>query len=179
MTLTKKQRTALNSLRDYVNEKTYLNEVVIEENHFAFVTRTCDAVLARSGIVINDPRKDAVLHGNTAYGYRVDWEAAGIKFKYGILLFLISYQEPFTHKASLSRGKWVIDFWNNDPELQAIIIDEDLKGLKMLEGYKGRSNYVESEKPKDKKNTGFLCFLGGILTGTALTLLMYLISFKM
>ena len=38
--------------------------------------------------------------------------------------------------------------------------------------------YVKSEKPKDKKNTGFLCFLGGILTGTALTLLMYLISFK-
>ena len=107
-----------------------MNELITEENHFAFITRTWKAIVDKSNLVLEDPRDKVLKYGHNAYCYRNEWKAAGIKFKYGVLLYLFSFQNQFKDEIISSKGTWVIDFWNNNPKLQELIIDADMKETK-------------------------------------------------
>ena len=54
-------------------------------------------------------------HGDKAYGYKFDWNQAGIHFFHGVALYLLTYCHPFscesreTDNGWIDPGKWVID----------------------------------------------------------------------
>lgn len=54
----------------------------------------------------------AVAHGDKAYGYRREWEAAGIPFNHGVCLFMLTYQPFVSSEGNVDRGDWVIKHYD-------------------------------------------------------------------
>ena len=47
-------------------------------------------------------------HGDKGYGYRYQWEEAGIPFEHGMAVYLLTYVHPFGNEVrELQSGKWV------------------------------------------------------------------------
>lgn len=69
----------------------------------------------------------SVAHGDKAYGYKSDWLKAGISFPKGVLLYLLTYQHPYsrqvreTDKGWVDVGEWVITTYNHDAKLRAAL----------------------------------------------------------
>jgi hypothetical protein len=46
-------------------------------------------------------------HGDKCYGYREDWEEAGIPFEKGVAIYLLSYCKPFSDQCRETKAGWV------------------------------------------------------------------------
>ena len=49
-----------------------------------------------------------VSHGDKAYGYKREWEKAGIPFHHGVLIFLLTYTSELGDTPKHESSKWVI-----------------------------------------------------------------------
>lgn len=53
--------------------------------------------------------------GDKCYGYRYEWDAAGIPFSHGVAIYLLGKMEPYCHAVRdtangwVAPDKWVID----------------------------------------------------------------------
>lgn len=60
-----------------------------------------------------------VCHGDKCYGYRDEWEKAGVPFERGTAVYLLSYATPYaqtvreTATGWVDVGNWVIDMYHN------------------------------------------------------------------
>lgn len=55
-----------------------------------------------------------VAHGDKAYGYKHDWNKAGIPFEHGVAIFLLTYLRPWADEVEkdgrrVDVGQWVMD----------------------------------------------------------------------
>lgn len=48
-----------------------------------------------------------VAHGDKCYGYKSDFEDAGIPFPHGVAIFLLSYMHPFNKEVRETSNGWV------------------------------------------------------------------------
>lgn len=48
-------------------------------------------------------------HGDKGYGYRSDWEQAGIPFEHGMAIYLLTYTDTLGNTPKHESCQWVID----------------------------------------------------------------------
>jgi len=49
-------------------------------------------------------------HGDKCYGYRAEWDAAGIPFEHGVAIYLLTYCSPYSKESRETEEGWV-DPW--------------------------------------------------------------------
>lgn len=60
---------------------------------------------------LNDSYNAGIIsaHGDKAYGYRREWEEAGVPFNHGVALYLLTYTKELGDTPKWESGQWVID----------------------------------------------------------------------
>jgi hypothetical protein len=48
-----------------------------------------------------------VAHGDKAYGYKDDWDEHDIPFCYGVIVYLLSYEQPYSSSVRSTPDGWV------------------------------------------------------------------------
>lgn len=98
---------------EFANHYDYLNQ------HFMdFYQKVCEAEEVKPNGWVNEGI--IVAHGDKCYGYKSQWEEAGLRFEHGVAIYLLTHCYPWgkevrdTAKGWLAPDQWVID---NAPRL--------------------------------------------------------------
>lgn len=70
-----------------------------------------------------------VAHGDKCYQYRNEWEAAGIPFNHGVMIYLLSYLNPYADTVRQTANGWIpVETWviERYPEFKEIIFSLEL-----------------------------------------------------
>lgn len=81
-----------------------------KDSHYTFIEKYGEQFSKEIGV----PNIADLLssHGDKAYGYRSDWEEAGIPFAKGVMIFLLSYINPYSYSVRNTAEGWVAtDDW--------------------------------------------------------------------
>jgi len=76
-------------------------------NHYDYLDQNLPGFFEKVGIDWESNRGIIVCHGDKAYSYRCQWEAAGIHFYHGVALYLLSYCYPFDLEVRETEQGWV------------------------------------------------------------------------
>jgi len=101
------QEKLLGDLRAVIEE----NRPVEHGSHYDFLDEHLDAFWVKAtGKTLSDSWCAGIVsaHGDKGYGYRRDWERAGIHFYHGMMLYLLTYTSIMDRPKHESR-QWVID----------------------------------------------------------------------
>lgn len=70
-------------------------------------------------------------HGDKCYSYDSEWEDAGIPFSHGVMIFLISYELPYSNEVRqtdngfIDVGDWVIENYKSGHNFSQYLVDVD------------------------------------------------------
>lgn len=90
------------------------------ENHYKFIEYVGTYIQEMLKLQYN-PNDLSVAHGDKCYGYRDEWENAGVPFNHGALIYLFTRMSPYssqvreTENGWVDVGQWVIDFYKTNP----------------------------------------------------------------
>ena len=96
------------------------------ENHYKFIEYVGPYIQEMFKLQYN-PNDLSVAHGDKCYGYRDEWENAGVPFNHGALIYLFTHMSPYsiqvreTENGWVDVCQWVIDFYKSHPELTEYI----------------------------------------------------------
>lgn len=103
-------------------------------NHYEY----CEAVLEAFWKLVFGKTPDEMwcggivsCHGDKCYGYREEWEVAGIPFKRGVLLYMLTYTEKLGETPKHASGQWVIASYQT--YLEKILAAEKEAGINITD----------------------------------------------
>lgn len=76
-------------------------------SHYTWLDNHFPAFLQSLGI---DPKMGAglsVAHGDKCYGYKEQWEEAGLSFPHGVAIYLITHLAPYSREVRNTDSGWV------------------------------------------------------------------------
>jgi len=82
--------------------------VKIFTSHYDYLRVVLVPFLEKLGLNTNVYHDGLIgAHGDKAYGYRGDWEAAGIHFYRGVMVYLLTYCKPYSEEVRETGQGWV------------------------------------------------------------------------
>lgn len=89
-----------------------------DTNHYKWLDANLPSFFDAVGADWENNRGIIAAHGDKGYGYKYQWEEAGIPFEQGMAVYLLTYVRPFASEARetadgwVDPGKWVTDnYW--------------------------------------------------------------------
>ncbi len=76
-------------------------------SHYNYLNRHLPGFFEAVGVEWKSNLGIITAHGDKAYGFRYEWEAAGIHFYHGVALYLLTYCYPFDLEVRETEQGWV------------------------------------------------------------------------
>lgn len=126
-----------------------------EENIYKFVERVGTKVTERYGLKENPALSS--INADKARQYRDEWETAGVPFLYGVFIYVMSTTHPYCSeiKDRSKMAEWVISYWNENPQFQRIITEEDTGKAYFTIYWKGGNRQVIPAEPGEPIHKAF------------------------
>jgi len=76
-------------------------------NHYDWLDENLPDVFKKAGIHIDYHQGVITAHGDKCYGYKSQWEEAGIPFEHGVAIYLLTYFNPYASEVRETENGWV------------------------------------------------------------------------
>jgi|RifCSP13_1_1023834.scaffolds.fasta_scaffold241654_2 hypothetical protein len=77
------------------------------KSHYDYLDQHLPAFFVAMGLSWEWNQGIISAHGDKAYGYRYEWQEAGLHFYHGVAIYLLSYCKPFRDESRETANGWV------------------------------------------------------------------------
>lgn len=84
------------------------------DNHYAYLARVLPGFFKELGVSWDENAGIIIAHGDKFYGYQDSFETAGMTFKQGCAIMMLTYVRPFGLECRETDGGWVAPVGGRD-----------------------------------------------------------------
>lgn len=76
-------------------------------SHYDWLDENLESFFEKAGIGNQYHPSVIGAHGDKCYGYKFQWEKAGIPFEHGVAIYLLTYFNPYSEETRETENGWV------------------------------------------------------------------------